>query len=256
MERVLGKHSPRVKQLARLSQASERREQGRFLIEGVRLLEEAWKGAVELEMLLFDPARAQLPRHRALIEHWADRAWEAPGELLEKLGPAESSQGLLGVARLPDPSSLDLTTVSFLLVLDGVRDPGNLGALLRTAWASQVGGVALLNCADPYSPKAVRASAGGLFRVLLSQSLTMADMQAAGLVLVALTPRAGHDLYRWNWPERAAWVLGGEAAGQNPGLLEHIGERVTVPMASECESLNVAAAGAIVMFEHLRRSQI
>ena len=249
--RALGKHNPLVKQLARLTSAADRREQGRFLVEGVRVLEEARSAGVALESLLYDPARAELPRHRALIDHWSEVAWEAPAELMEKLSPAETSQGLLGVAPLPRTVSAALTS-SFVLVLDGIRDPGNLGTILRTAWASQVPEIALFECTDPYGPKAVRASAGGLFHVKLGTA-SLDELERAGLELVALTPRGGHDLFTWEWPQRAAWVLGGEANGQELARLQRAPHRVTIPMSAGCESLNVAATGAILMFERRRR---
>jgi TrmH family RNA methyltransferase len=254
--RALGKHNPLLKQLARLDKTSERREQKRYLIEGVRALEEAHRAGLALQTLLYDPSRAHLARHQALISHWKSVSWELPDNLLTRLSSAESSQGLLGVATLPEPERglrPSSSAGDFLLVLDGVRDPGNLGTLLRTAWASQAREVVLFNCADPYSPKAVRSSAGGLFHVRLVAASSLEEIEVAGFELVALTPRDGHDLYQWQWPERAAWILGGEANGQDPSRLLRAPHRVTVPMAPNCDSLNVAATGAIVMFEHRRR---
>lgn len=240
--KVLGKHNPLLKELARLTDGKARREQGRFLVEGPRSVRELFASSLEVELVL-----ASIP-------------WDGPGEtwevepaVLERLSPAETSQGVLAVARLPAAAPDTVLAGASLLVCDGVADPGNLGTLLRTARASGTAGALLIGGADPYAPKVVRAAAGALFHLPVWRCESWPEL--TGFEPVASVVEGGENLYTCELPARPAWLVGSEAHGLSAAALQRAGQRVTIPMRSG-ESLNVAISAALVMFEWLRRQEV
>lgn len=252
----LGRHSPRFRALRRLVQARRRRREGRFLAEGPRVVAEALRAGAPLELLLVsdplgDPHLLRLAR-RAAARGCEVRTVEAGA--LELLSPARTSQGLLAVATLPpDRPALEGDLVC---LLEEVGEPGNTGALLRAALGAGAASVLLCGGADPYAPRAVRASAGALFHLPLarmSREEALSALRASGHLLVGAAARGGEDLFTSELPRRCAVVLGSEVRGLSPGLLDAVDRLVTVPLTPSCESLNVAVAGALVLFEHRRR---
>lgn len=151
-----------------------------------------------------------------------------------------------------------LASGKMLLVLDRVTDPGNIGTMLRTADAAGVGGLLLLQgCADIYAPKTVRASMGSLFHLPvlsgLSEELLVQAARKAGYELLVTCLDGADNLYKADLQGRLAFVMGNEANGVSPALLAAADKRVFIPMQGRAESLNVAMAAGIVMFEALRQ---
>lgn len=239
--KTLGKHNPLLKELARLGDARARREQGRFLVEGPRSVRELLASDLQVEMLLGSwpdaPPGAEL--------------YDVEPAVLERLSPAETSQGVLAVARLPAPAPV-LEGAS-LLVCEEVSDPGNLGTLLRTARASGTAGALLIGGADPYAPKVVRSAAGALFHLPVARVESWPELP--GFEGVATVVEGGANLYTSELPARPAWFVGSEAHGLSATALAAARHKVTIPMRSG-ESLNVAISAAIVMFDWLRRQEV
>ena len=151
------------------------------------------------------------------------------------------------------PSEALLGRVASLLVLESVSDPGNVGTLTRAARAAGVGGVVLLGGVEAYNSKVVRSSAGSIFRLPVWQNLELGSLVSAGFTLLAAVARDGANYYDCALPVRPAWVLGGEADGLSAAVLGLDPLRVTLPMQGGCESLNVAMAGTLMMFDWARR---
>lgn len=248
--------NPRVKQLRALqSRAKARREGGAFIVEGVRLAEEALAAG-------WHPQAAYTsedlnPRGRALVETL--RTQNIP---LETLAPhvmkaasgTETPQGILLVLpmrELPQPEPLD-----FALVLDRVRDPGNLGTLLRSAAAAGVQAVLLTEgSADPFAPKVVRAGMGAHFRLpieTLAPQAALDRCREKGLGLWLAAAGQGLPYQQADLTQPLALVIGGEAHGVGD-LLQEAAEPLHIPMPGGTESLNAAAAGAILLFEIVRQ---
>lgn len=230
-----------------------REEHGLFLAEGPNVVADLLGSEVPVQrVLVAPPARGDEGRGELV------RRAEAAGIRVEEVGEAElvelsdtvTPQGVLAVARIPErgwpgPGPWRI------LVLDAVQDPGNVGTLIRTAEAVGAAAVACLQgTADPWSPKAVRAAAGSSFRIpVLSVRWEEARRQirSAGAAIWAADP-GGEPFFRGDVaPAGLALVLGNEARGVSAGVLEAADRRVCVPMAGRAESLNVAAAGAILM---------
>jgi TrmH family RNA methyltransferase len=166
---------------------------------------------------------------------------------------------VLALSRLPR-NILDEATLksdaNLVLALDGVGDPGNVGTLIRTADVAGVKHCVLSpQSADAYGPKAVRASAGSIFHLQVTsstQEVLVQQMRAAQLPLVTAVAHDGKDCFQFEWPQRCTLVLGHETRGISPVLNEAATHRVTIPNYGRAESLNVAAAGAVLLFAWLQ----
>ncbi len=250
--------NPRIKDARKLQGSKARRQQRRLLIEGVRLIEDAWRSGARPLAIFTDPEllagnqrSADLLRDLAAgdVTHFA-----CSPPVFASLVDTVTPQGIAAVIpwpELPLPAMLSLT-----LILDGVRDPGNAGTLLRTAEAA---GVELVifgpETVDPYNDKVMRAAMGAHFRVpvrscgdwkeidpLLAPHLPHYLADAAGEV--------SYDSVDWRPP--AVLIVGGEAAGAGRAARARA-ELIAIPMLGQAESLNAGVAGAVVLFEAARQ---
>lgn len=170
--------------------------------------------------------------------------------VLDRIASTESPQGSIAVVRMSS-RPVDLATSSFLLVLDRLADPGNLGTLLRSGEAAGVEAVVLTHgSVDVYNPKVVRASAGALFHVPTIVA-ALDDVRAAGLRLLGTSSHRGTSSDAADWSGRVAVVLGNEAHGLPDDT--PVDEWVTIRHRGRAESLNVAMAGTVVLFDAARR---
>lgn len=242
--RELGKHNPRWKGWLELARPG-RRGADEFLVEGPKLVAEAARGRHPLVAILFDPARWQPDASLLQV------CWSVTPEMLQRLSQAETSQGVVAIAR-PRPA-VSLAECRSLLVCEGVADPGNLGSLLRTAWAAGVDGAAVLGGTDLFHPRVVRGSAGALFHLPVA---SVADLAALGpRAWIGLTPHTDQDLWSLQWPERWGLLVGNEARGLSESLLARVDRPCRISMQPGCESLNVAASAAVALFEWRRQAQ-
>ena len=227
------------------AQSRYRKEAGEYLADGRKLWEEAVKWNAPIRRLITTPeVTVNIP---AGVEHTV----VAP-ELMEYLSPMESPQGFLFTVALPPKAELDLAGERFL-VLAGLQDPGNVGAIWRTADALGADGLLLLNhCADPFGPKTVRATMGACFRlpcreVRLEELTLFLRERDLPLYAAALTENAQE--VRQAHLGRAAVVVGNEGHGVSPEVLDACQGSVIIPMRARCESLNAAVAAAILLWE-------
>lgn len=242
-----------------LAERKARDAEGLFVAEGIRAVEDLAASPLEVRLSLVSSSLGDTPRGAAL---W--RALEARGPLreadeheLRALAGTEHPQGVLAVAAVPR-SNLGALRVdgepAAVLVLDAVQDPGNFGTLLRTAEALGAAGVvALPGSVDPWNAKSVRAAMGSSFRLPVVQAGW--DALAPWLAergMVAIAAVVGAPPLPAPPPRRAALVLGNEGAGVGEETLARAGLRAGIPLRGRAESLNVGAAGAILLHELLR----
>lgn len=223
--------------MLQLEKPSTRRDLGLFLAEGPKLLQEAARGHHRLREVVYDPERFS-------PEGLTVPAWQVSSDMLDRL--SEAHQGVVGIVEQRAWPESDSET---LLVCDGVADPGNLGSLMRSAWATGVGGVLCLGGVDPFHPKVVRSSAGAVFHLACRRGQLS---QLEGYTLIGLVPRGGQDLYQLDWPQRWALMVGNEAHGLSLESEKAVTLRCTIPMQAGCESLNAAVSAAVVLFEWRR----
>jgi len=257
---VLGRHSPRLKRLRELDTPAGRSREGCFLLEGVRVLAEAMEGGLVLQWLLVaQGASREAVDLAARAARTGVEVCLLDAEVLERLAPTRSSQGLLGVARIPGTDLQQVLRGNPVVLLEGIQDPGNTGTLLRTARAAGAGGAILVGGADPFNPRAVRAASGATFRLPLVRldpqqaPMLLQALDQAGFDLACAEAHGGQDLYQASFPKRMALVLGGEVRGVSEACRRAAVARWTIPLEGDCESLNVAAAAAVILFEARRR---
>lgn len=254
---ISSRHNQRLKDIRRL-----RRSKGEHaLLEGPHLVEEALAAGLPLDEILATPDFLASPEGRRLARAFPVAPLEVGPELLAELTDADSPRGLLAVARLPRAGVEDLPVAPDLpyLYLEGLQDPGNLGALARVAEAAGAAGLALSpGCAHPNHPRALRASAGSLLRLPVAVAADP-DRLDAHLAPVrprwaALAPRGGESLYEAPLEGTLILAVGAEGPGLSADLLARAGLRLTIPMEPEVESLNATVAAALVLFEWRRRT--
>ena len=258
--KVEGRHNPLVKTVRRMARSGEPSADGLVLLETVRMVEDALASNVAIHQVLV--SASAVSGFEGLFEKLPGetQVYEVAPKVFETLVTTETSQGILALAAEPRWSEADLFPTGklpLLLVLAGLQDPGNLGTLLRTAEAFGATGVLLTRgTVSPYNGKAVRATAGALFRIPMLRGLaaaeTVALLRRKRVRLFASVVAGGRRLPEVDLTVPLAVVFGSEGAGV-PEEFRAAAELLTIPMAARAESLNVAAAAAVILYEIARQ---
>jgi RNA methyltransferase, TrmH family len=238
---------------ALLGRAKERRDANAFVIEGVRLVEEAANGDWRFEIVLYDQSLSE--RGNSLVERLISRGVEVEEvsqNLMKSLSETEIPQGVLAVLKV---SSLPVSqSPDFILIPDQIRDPGNLGTLLRTAAAAGVQAVLLPpETTDAFAPKVVRAGMGAHFRLPIHpMTWDEIKVQTKGLQIF-LADMDGQSCWKTDFRQPLALIIGGEAEGASEEARKLATQKISIPMAGHVESLNAGVAGSVLMFEVVRQ---
>lgn len=251
-----------VKRLRSLHGKKGRREEGLFLAEGLRILTEARDSGHLPEIVAFSAEGAKHELAAKIIaatEAAGGEAIETTPDILSRMSGKDNPQLLLGAYRVPDTSlgRIDRTAAPIWIVAQALRDPGNLGTILRTGDAVGAGGLILVDdSADPYSVEAVRASMGAMFTQAIARapwSEFVAWLRNGLGQLVGTSLRASVD-YRLPRYEAPTFILvGNEAHGLPPAYEDACDVRVKIPMLGKADSLNAAMATAVMAYEVLRQ---
>jgi TrmH family RNA methyltransferase len=253
---ITSSQNPKLK-LARALQgrSKERRDEGAFLAEGVRLIEEAQAAEWPIRFVLYSDGLSE--RGQVLIAKLQDAGMEVDevaGDLLQSASGTETSQGILAVLNLgtlPLPDS-----PNFVLIPDQIRDPGNLGTLIRTAAAAGAQAILLPpETADAFAPKVVRAGMGAHFWLPIhtiewneiEQICKPANLQ------MFLADMFGQSCWEADLRNPLALIVGGEAEGASKQARQLASQTISIPISEKVESLNAGVAGAILMFEVVRQ---
>lgn len=247
----------RVRWLRALHKPGARRREGLAVAEGLKAVAELVPLADRVVHLFWSAAAEARADGRALMASFRARGVpmdRVEAGLLERLSDTRAPQGVIAVARAaPRPLEAVLGARADLLVLEDVQDPGNVGTLLRSAEAAGAAGVVLAGAtADPTGPKCVRAAAGSVFRVPWviwsgAPAALAQRIRGAGYALGVASP-GGTPLPEALPDGPVAWVLGAEGAGVSPELKRHASFTAAIPMAPGVDSLNVAVAGAVLLY--------
>ena len=259
MPRLVTAHSnPLIKSVRALRDKKGRREQGAFLAEGLRVLTDARAQGRLPSILLFTPESAAHPLAAALIadtEAAGGDAVETTAEILSKTTGKDNAQSVLGVFRIPETTlaRIDRTSAPLWIVAQALRDPGNLGTILRTGDAVGAGGLILIDdCADPFSVEAVRASMGAVF----TQGLAAARweeflpwLRGSDGQLVGTSLQASMDYQQPRYAAPCFLLVGNEQAGLPADYAASCDLQVRMPMLGAADSLNAAVATAVMAYE-------
>ncbi len=251
--------------LKALTEPHTRKKHKAFLLEGATFVAEALEDeAWAVLMVALTPEFSETERGQSIISEAQRKRVEtvlmAPA-LLEEISGTQTPQGVIAAVRQPQAERLErlkIPTVATALVLEGLQDPSNVGAVVRVADA--VGALAVLytkGTADPYAPKAVRASAGSLLHIPVVPVNSISEavnwLKAKEFQIVGTVPEGGESVFEAKFGDRVAVLIGNEARGLSEEAKRSVDLSVTVPMVGKAESLNVAVAAGIVLYEILRR---
>lgn len=258
MQRVSSRNNPRVKEAARLIASSrDRRKAGKCVLEGEHLIAVYLDRVGAPESLLVVEEALLTPRIAALAARVpAHDVLAIPAALFAEVSTLPVAVGAVAVVPTPAPSLPP--PARFHLLLDDLQDPGNVGTMLRTAAAAGVEQVLLSkHCAFAWSPKALRAGQGAHFLTAIVEDVDLPawaeDFRARGGCVAAAVAQGGVALFDARLGGRLAIAIGNEGAGVSAALLARADVRVTIPMPGGMESLNAAAAAAVVLFEAVRQ---
>jgi RNA methyltransferase, TrmH family len=249
--------NPKVKLARSLLERRGREKQGLCLVEGVRLIEDATRAGVHPAFVFFMRSAQSMPGIQPLLD--AVQANKVPGgeltpEVFKTISDTVTSQGVIAILPIPKvepPSGLTLA-----LVLDRVRDPGNLGTILRGAAAAGVELVMLTDgCADPWSPKTLRSGMGAHFRLAIETRTGWTAIARRAAAMQVWVADAGGDLVydQVDWNRPSILIVGGETEGFSPEASSLAGGRLVIPMRNQVDSLNAAMAATVVLFEAARQ---
>ncbi len=253
---ITSPQNPKLKLVRALQgRPKERHEEGAFLAEGVRLIEEAMRASWPVRFVLYSSGLGE--RGEALLDTVKAAGLEVDevsGDLLQAASETETSQGILAVLEL---NTLPLPVFpNFILIPDQIRDPGNMGTLIRTAAAAGVQAVLLPpETADAFAPKVVRAGMGAHFRLPV-QPMEWNEIEQfcrQANLTIFLADMAGESCWETDFRGALALVVGGEAEGASEPARELANTTVSIPMPGEVESLNAGIAGSVLMFEVVRQ---
>ncbi len=260
-EYISSRQNDKIKVFSKLTDQKYRREYGMFLAEGIKLSAEALSAGIAKYVLVSEES-CDSGEIKKLLDKSGDGVikYILASPVFEKVSTERAPQGVIAVCTIPDtvkrggvsPEELDGKRV---IALDGIRDPGNLGTILRTALAFGFDRVLLHSCADVCSEKTVRASMGAIFRITtvdcpdLSSFLSSLKERGRRVMGAALTDRAA-DLTKLSFDKSDVFVIGNEGHGISDEVLAVCTEHVRIPMNELSESLNAAVAASVIMWEY------
>lgn len=254
--------NPQVKSVASLQKKKYREEVGRFVIEGVRFVEEALGAGVEIHQIFFTEKARENSRGADLLELAASRnipLHEVTDGVMKKLSDTETPQGVLAVLQMPVWSAEEVSLKGLGLLIDGVQDPGNMGTILRTAHAAGVKQVwVTTGTVDIYNPKTLRSTMGSIFHLQVVPTTAEEFLQLATSnkwQMVVADVGGQEPYYGVDMLQPTVIVVGSEARGPSDVLVQKNHKVVYIPMPGQAESLNVAIAAGILMFEAVRQQE-
>lgn len=253
-------HNPQVQFVRGLMKDRAARVQHQlFVVEGIRLAEEVNAAGIAPRLLLYSSQLS--PRGNTLLEKFRSRGiemLELDPELLNRLSDTETSQGILCL--VPQSIQTPPAHADLVLIVDQLRDPGNMGTILRSAAATDVQLVIVTpGSVDPFMPKVVRAGMGAHFRLHIHQadwpwikSYCAGNLPAPLRILLA-DSGGGMSMWQADLTGSLALVVGGEAEGADMGSIQTLAEKIHIPMPGKFESLNAGVAASILLYEILRQ---
>ncbi|OCT16723.1 rRNA methyltransferase [Paenibacillus pectinilyticus] len=258
---IMSVQNTRVKDWAQLLERRGRDKQGKYIIEGYHLIEEALKAEAQVEVILF-LAEKGLPTELSAL---ADETVEWVGvsqAVLAKCSDAQTPQGVVAVVARPQLGMDELIAGEhdLVVVLDGVQDPGNLGTIIRSADAVGAKAVVLgRGTVDLYNPKTIRSTMGSMYHLPIVEADLLELLPRArerGVRLVTTSLQAQGSCYDTDLRQPTWLILGNEAKGVSPEVAAQSDVQVIIPMRGKAESLNVAMAATVLLFEAARQRML
>ena len=252
----------KLRQIYRLKTEKGRGKEEKFLIEGLRLCQEAFSSGWDVQLVFFSSEFGGSAAGEKLIQQFSKKGTEifrTKKKEIEKLTDTETPQGIMAVVKKKKFTlSRDfLKESSLLLGLDSIRDPGNLGTMIRTADAAGADGVLLSKgCVELYNPKVIRSTMGSIFHLPVVEGLdlkeVLPEMKVSGFKIFSSEVHQGKDYSRISYPEKICLLMGGESSGISKEVSNLADERIKIPLFGKAESLNASVAAGILLYEMVR----
>lgn len=257
---ITSKKNPQIKFLRKLRKRRFRQEQATFSVEGFREIRSALNNQFKLKQLFFCSRYLSQSAKELLLQHNPAESYEVSESVFDDIAVREQSDGVLAAFTLKSYKLSDLGAKrNFILILDQIEKPGNLGAILRTAVGAGVDAIFLVGqSVDLYNPNVIRASLGAAFVIPvinLSMESAVEFCQDNQIQLVAASPHAKNNFFDGHYREPTAFVLGSEAHGLSDIWLQKCSSHVSIPLQPGIDSLNLSVAAGILCFELVRQRQ-
>lgn len=256
---ILSTQNPRAKEWAQLLEKKHRDKQGKYLIEGIHLVQEALRSGADLECVAFDAERG-IPSELASMADTGQTQWiGVSAAVIAKCSDTKTPQPVFAVVRKQKAAIGKLLAQknSLVIVLDAVQDPGNVGTIIRTADAAGADGVIVgRGSADIYNPKTIRSTMGSMFHLPVVEGDLMELLPQAkesGVRIVSTSLQATSTCYGYDFTGPSWLLMGNEAKGVSEAAQQLVDDALTIPMKGQAESLNVAMASTVLLFEAMRQ---
>ncbi len=265
MTRLTAASNPVIKEVRSLKNKSDREDKGLYFIEGTRFVSEAFKENASIRYIIFSETFLSGGSARELtgvVEEMGITSYEIPDSLFGSISDTQNPQGVLAVLELEKKLLRDTPIgEGTLILLDNIRDPGNMGTIIRTADAAGCSGVALSDgCADIYNPKVLRSTMGSIFHIPVCYGGGIVEMlqsvKQKGFKLCASHLEGSVSIYEADLSGNTALIIGSEAEGISDDTAKKADLLVKIPMAGRAESLNASVAAGVMMFEAMRQRQL
>ena len=259
MQVITSKDNEIIKNIKKLKEKKYRDQTGEYIIEGIKLVEEAIIENVKISKIVVCEdceTDGSIPKD-LMYEIAKYNCIYVSKKIFESISDVNTPQGILAVIEKYQLEEKISYNEDILVVLDGVQDPGNLGTILRTVDSVNLKQIILSpKCADPYNPKVVRSSMGAIFRLNIIETKniieTLKEIKKNKYKIMATSLETNESIYTVDYNKKAI-IIGNEANGVSKEVLETANEKIKIPMLGKTESLNAAVATGIILYEYVRR---
>ena len=254
---ITSKEKEIVKHIRKKKKKKEREEAGEFIVEGIKMIEEAVREKAKIKMIVVSEEFNQNPIPQDVLYKVAkEKIIYVSNSVFKTLTDVNSPQGILAIIEKNEIKEIDFSQDLFL-ILDNIQDPGNMGTILRTADSVNLKQVIVpKGNADCYNPKVVRSTMGAIFRVSVIEvedlSKTMKEMKKHKIQILVTALETKDSIYDVDY-KRSAIVIGNEGNGVSKEILELADKKIKIPMPGKTESLNAAVATGIILYHAIRK---
>lgn len=255
---IESKDNKLYKTIKKLKEKKYRIKEGKFILEGFRIIEEAVKAKIDIEYIIItEDNLSNLKEAEYLRDRSEDKIILISENLFISLSSTENPQGILAIAKFKNIE--ENLNGDFYVVCDKVQDPGNLGTIIRTAHAAGVDGIILTKgTVDIYNEKTIRSTMGSIFYIPIyyddSKFTIIKKLKDKGVALVTTSLQESKNFFNENLKGKVMLAVGNEGNGISGELFNLADKKVKIPMPGGAESLNVAVASAIILFEKVRQN--
>lgn len=262
-EMIISSSNPIIKEVKSLHKKKDRWSKKNFFIEGIRGVEDCINSGIDIEYLVYSDMLFSTNGGKKLLDiiNQGDyKIYYISDKLFKEISDTERPQGILAVVKfnLKDIKEALLEKNNFLLLLDRIQDPGNMGTIIRTADAFGANGVIVTEgCVDVYNPKTIRSTMGSIFHVPIiyynNTKEAIRDLKANNIKIITTSLTANKYSFEVDFNTSFSLVIGNEASGVSEEVMEVSDLLIKIPMLGEAESLNAAIASSVIMYEALRQ---